>query len=92
VLVMNPLGVKKTSDARQPSRRLASLTGARLGLLSNRKPNADLLLELLAKELKRSYGTSVVAFVKKPNQTHPATADELAALTECTAVIHGVGD
>jgi len=45
-------------------RRLETLRGARVGFLSNNKPNADALLERTAEELRRRFGVEVAFFGK----------------------------
>lgn len=70
--------------------RLASLRGARVGILDNCKEFADVVLEGVAEALQREYGVEHVKFWQKSYLGIPSPyAAEMAA--ECDAVINGVG-
>jgi len=71
--------------------RLASLSGARIGLLDISKARGDVFLDRLAERLAGD-GASVLRF-RKPTFTKPAPVDlrqEIA--TRCDAVIEALAD
>ena len=72
---------------------LDTLRGKRVGVLENRKPNADILLAQIAELLREKYGVADVVLRAKEGSDAPATdalLDELART--CDAVICGTGD
>ena len=70
--------------------RLATLAGARIGILDNCKEFADLVLGGVAEVLRRDYAPREVRFWKKSYLGIPAPfIAEMAA--GCDAVINGVG-
>jgi hypothetical protein len=93
--VLDPLGSRPLSPSRA-AERSALQAGARIGLLSNGKQNASLLLSSIASELAAKYQFRTLMFDKSvdgPGSAHPSPLEWLAALTSGTsAVIAGVGD
>lgn len=70
--------------------RLASLRGARIGILDNCKEFADLVLRGVADALERDHGVAEVRFWQKGYLGIASPyAQEMAA--QCDAVINGVG-
>ncbi len=62
IVIVNP-----TSGPPPPEtlgERLTSLAGAKIGLFSNNKPNADVLLERVAAGLRERFGVTVSHFRK----------------------------
>ena len=89
--------VSPVDDRRGEDRRLAprleSLAGARVGLLDNRKGNANVLLARLDEKLRREYAVASVHWEEKPIFSRPATDKQLDRLVEhCDAVITAIGD
>ena len=79
------------TDLKPLAARRPSLDGARLGLLDNSKPNADVLLEHVAWLLARRVGARSVRTWRKPGASHPATMlDEIAG--ECDVVLTASAD
>jgi hypothetical protein len=72
--------------------RLVSLAGRRIGVLDNRKANADRLLDEVERILRERYGVQVTARHQKPDFSRPAPPSLLDDLRDCEAVITGVGD
>ena len=73
--------------------RLSALDGMTLGLIDNRKRNANVYLEELARVLRDDYGVSDVVTYRKASQsmpTPPEVLDDMAA--KCDAIIHAVAD
>jgi len=70
--------------------RLATLRGARIGILDNCKEFADIVLRGVAEVLERAHGVAGVRFWRKTYLGVPSPyAQEMAAA--CDAVINGVG-
>ena len=76
--ILSPLGI--TSDFVKPlARRPGSLTGLRIGVLDNSKPNADVLLGRVAERLAERVGGATIRRWQKPGASHPARMlDEIA--------------
>jgi hypothetical protein len=78
------------SAAHTLASRLATMRGARIGILDNGKEFADLVLRGVAEVIKRDYGVAEVKFWRKDYLGKPSPyAREMAAA--CDAVINGVG-
>jgi hypothetical protein len=60
--------------------RLANLTGLRIGLLSNGKLNAELLLKETARCFAEHHQCTVAAMASKPHASKPAEAEQLREL------------
>ena len=92
VTVLHPAA----EDVAEPQRlapRLASLQGRTVGLIDNRKRNANVYLEALGHLLQERYGVLQVVTYRKISQSMPtpdAILDHLAST--CDAVIHAVAD
>jgi len=85
IIVLNPVGEAPAPEAL--GRRLASLRGAKVGFFSNNKPNADVLLERTATELRERYAVEP-RFFTKTIPSLEASAELLAACAEaCDAVV-----
>ena len=88
VTVFVPTGAIET-PAHALAPRLASLRGARIGILDNCKEFADIVLRGVADQLQREHGAQV-KFWRKDYLGKPSPfAREMAA--DCDAVINGVG-
>ena len=91
MIVLNP-----TADSdvhvKQLAPRLPSLEGRKLGVLDNRKANADTLFDLVEAILRERYAAEVVRRCQKPDFSRPAPEGMLRDLQDCEAVITGVGD
>ncbi len=79
-----------------PSRRappLASLEGLTIGLLWNRKANADKLLTETAALLQSRFGGKVLPMAHKINASAPAPGEILTNLApECDYLLTAAGD
>jgi hypothetical protein len=80
------------AERRDLADRLSSLAGARLGLLDNRKGNADLLLKLTGEELRCHHGVTDLEMLVKPIFSRPAPPDIIEALRDYDAVLTAIGD
>jgi hypothetical protein len=72
--------------------RLGTLTGARLGLLDNAKPNADAILGAIAERLQAEQGVAEVVRFRKKNPGMGAAPQVLDSLARCDAVLLGTSD
>lgn len=89
--LMSPIGSNPVE--RQPiAPRLATLSGAKIGLLDNTKKNADLLLRAAADILQREHGVGEVIYRRKISSSPAAPAEMLDELASCDAVINAYGD
>ena len=74
---------------------LNDLNGTVVGLVDNRKPNFDIFLERVEKELCRSYQFAEIVRLKKggTGATVPLTPEEMKQLAlKCDAVVYGICD
>ena len=72
---------------------LASLEGSTIGLLSNGKSNADLLIRKTAEKLIAKYGGKHLEVVYKNHASVPAARELLTNLShECDFLITAAGD
>jgi len=69
------------------------LAGLRLGLLDNAKPNAALVLETIAAQLRAQHRVGEVTTYTKSYFGTPVEEDRAKEIAQsCEAVIAGVGD
>lgn len=88
--VLGPLGLADF-ELRQLAARSSSLTGRRIGVLDNSKPNADVLLGRVAERLVERAGAGSVRRWRKPGASVPAAnLDEVAASAD--VVLTGSAD
>jgi hypothetical protein len=89
--LMSPIGSNPVE--RLPiAPRLATLKGAKIGLLDNTKKNADLLLRAAADILQREHGVGEVVYRRKISSSPAAPDAMLDELAGCDAVINAYGD
>lgn len=91
--ILDPTGVADVRRAATLAPRVGDLAGLRLGLLDNAKPNAALVLETIAAQLRAQHHVGEVTTYTKSYFGTPVEEDrarEIAA--SCEAVIAGVGD
>ena len=88
--VLDPRGVPQqgTYDL---ARRPTSLRGVTLGILSNSKPNGDLLLQAIQSELAERFHFNEVIYRHK-GISSPSSNDVMADLEKCHVVLNAVGD
>ena len=80
------------SASRRLADPLASLKGAKLGILANNKPNADALLEAAASRIADRTGAELASY-KTKNAALPAEAEIITELSkEVQAVLTGSAD
>ena len=91
--LLDPTG----DEERTPDTRLAprprSLSGLRVGLLDNAKPNASVLLTAVADELRRRCGVASSTMYSKGYFGTPAPTSQIQVIRgECDVVVAGIGD
>jgi hypothetical protein len=91
--LLDPTG---DGDGRTDTRlapRLRSLSGLRVGLLDNSKPNASVLLALIADELRRDWDVRSSTMYVKGYFGTPVEESQVQEITEnCDFVLAGIGD
>jgi hypothetical protein len=77
---------------RQPlASRPATLTGGRIGFLSNKKANADLFLKRSETLLRERIGPFESVWASKPAPL-PASKEAMDELAQCMAVVSAIAD
>jgi len=90
IRVLNPTGVNLV-ESRAIAPRLATLEGARIGLLNNNKPNSQLLQDAIIELLAGEARLGAVVRKQKPNAAVGAQGLDAYA-SEVQAVITAIGD
>ena len=91
--ILDPTGVADVQRAANLAPRVRDLAGLRLGLLDNAKPNAALVLETLAAQLRAQHHIGIVSTFGKSYFGTPVEEDRAKEIAQsCEAVIAGVGD
>ena len=82
------------SDARHfvPAKRLASLRGATIGIISNGKKGTKPFFDALEKEFSVRHGVAKVVRLTKANYSAPAEPGLLNEAARWQALVAGVGD
>jgi hypothetical protein len=88
--VLDPRGVPLSSD-NALAERPVSLHEVRLGILSNSKPNGDLLLQTLQHALEQRFHFTEIIYRNKGVST-PAPAEVIEILGQCDVVLNALGD
>lgn len=92
MIIVDPT-VASTAAVNVRAPRLTSLAGKTIGVLSNRKLNADLLLEETAKCLQQRHGGKILSMAHKLNPSAPAPTETLTNLApECDYLLTATGD
>jgi hypothetical protein len=71
---------------------LASLDGARVGLLDNAKIGTARFYDHLEALLRARFGVREVMRRRKPDASRPAPAELLGELSAADAIVSGIGD
>lgn len=89
--LVDPFGARKPDAAGAP--RLDTFKGKRIGLLDNRKGNADHLLHAIATRLQTQYGAGEVILRQKATYSRQAQPEILEQLArDADFVIAAIGD
>ncbi len=88
--VFNPVRAASAATKRLAPRR-QRVAGARIAVLDNSKPNADVLLSRVAELLVERYGAASITRWQKPGSSRPATVvDEI--VDKADVVLTGSAD
>ncbi len=91
--ILDPTGLADAPAAATLAPRVRELGGLRLGLLDNAKPNAALVLQTLADQLRAQHHLGEVTTYTKSYFGTPVEEDRAQQIAQsCDAVIAGVGD
>ncbi|HTT31736.1 MAG TPA: hypothetical protein VMG37_25200 [Solirubrobacteraceae bacterium] len=91
--ILDPTGVLDVRPDASLVPRVRDLAGLRLGLLDNAKPNAALVLETIARQLRAQHHIGIVTTFGKSYFGTPVEEDRAREIAQsCDAVIAGVGD
>jgi hypothetical protein len=88
--LLDPRGVPQQGTYNL-AQRPTTLQGVTFGILSNSKPNGDLLLQAIGKELAERFDFEEVIYRHK-GISSPSTGDVMADLAQCDIVLNAVGD
>lgn len=91
--ILDPTGAAASAGTAALAPRVPDLTGVRVALLDNQKPNARLVLETFAKQLRVRHELGAVTSYTKSYFGTPVE-EELAAeiARHCDVALAGVGD
>lgn len=91
--ILDPTGVADVPRTATLAPRVGDLAGVRLGLLDNAKPNAALVLETIAAQLRAQHHVGEVTTYTKSYFGTPVEENRAKEIAQaCEAVIAGVGD
>lgn len=82
----------KLSEGQDMAPRPADLQGLHLGLLDNRKSNANVLLDALGRGLVDQYGVADSTMLVKPIFSRPSPGELITELEDYDAVLTAIGD
>jgi hypothetical protein len=88
--VLDPRGVP-LSNTTELAERPASLQEIRLGILSNSKPNGDLLLRTMQHDLEQRFHFTEIIYRNK-GASSPAPPEVMGDLVQCDVVMNAIGD
>ena len=75
-----------------PAKRLATLKGATLGIVSNGKKGTKPFFDAFERELRERYGVAKVVRATKSNYSAPAEAAIMTEAERWNALVSGIGD
>jgi hypothetical protein len=75
-----------------PAKRLATLSGATVGIVSNGKKGTQPFFNAVEHELRERHGVAEVVRLTKANYSAPAEAEIMTEAERWQALISGVGD
>jgi hypothetical protein len=91
--ILDPTGQPDAPRAATLAPRVRDLSGLRLGLLDNAKPNAAIVLQTVAEQLRAQHHIGEVTMYGKSYFGTPVEEDRAKEIAlDCGAVIAGVGD
>jgi len=88
--ILDPRGVPLNSET-ELAERPVSLNELRLGILSNSKPNGDLLLHTVQHDLEQRFHFTEIVYRNKRTSS-PAPPGVMEDLAQCDVVMNAIGD
>ena len=89
--ILDPTGQSEHARTASLAPRVGDLSGPRLGLLDNAKPNAALVLQTLAAQLRAQHHLGEVTTFTKSYFGTPVEQDRASEIAQsCDAVLAGV--
>jgi hypothetical protein len=88
--IVNPIGLRTNKQAHIAARKHSSLSGLRVGLLDNNKPNADKFLDYASQSLLKRYPDITLVRKRKMSRTEAEFLPEL--IQGCDVVINAFAD
>lgn len=88
--IVNPTGLTANKQAHVAARKHSSLSGLRVGLLDNNKPNADRFLDYAGQSLLQRYPDIALVRKRKLSRTEAEFLPEL--IQGCDVVINAFAD
>ena len=82
----------RMSEERAMAPRLSDLRGKRVGLLDNRKSNANVLLSEMGRLLAAEHGAAEAVMLEKPIFSRPSPDELLTQLEDFDLVLTAIGD
>ncbi len=93
VVIVDPAAEDEAPEQLAGARRLATLTGIRLGMIDNSKHMAAELMAEVEVLLRERYGVREFTRYRKANPSVPTPPEVLAGLvSSCDGIVHGVAD
>ncbi len=90
ISIVSPIAARALKRGRLAARKQRDLSGLRIGLLDNNKPNADRFLECAGEGLRERYPDLALIPRRKMTRTGAEGLSEFAG--SCDAVINAFGD
>ena len=90
IAIVNPIGERRARRSALAERKFTDLSGRRIGLLDNNKPNADKFLQFIGEFLTARYPEIEIVAKRKMTRMESDGLAELA--NSCDAVINAFAD
>ncbi|HET7629399.1 MAG TPA: hypothetical protein VFK44_13580 [Bacillales bacterium] len=92
ITVLDPTNERSITESSKVE-RLSTLKGKIVGFVDNGKRNSDVVLKMIAEELKERYRLKDIVFIRKPSSSHQIPYGDATRLKKaCDAVVTGIGD
>lgn len=92
IQLLNPTITDVAQDQKRMAPRLTTLEGTVIGLLTNSKHKADLLMEMAVEHLRKKYAIKETIPLAKRHPSEKITFNEIQLLKKCNVVITAIGD
>nr|WP_223588359.1 hypothetical protein [Neobacillus bataviensis] len=92
IQLLNPTITDVAQDNKEKAPRLRTLDGTIIGLLTNSKHKADMLMEMAIEHLRKKYAIKETISLAKKHPSEKVTLNEIQILKKCNAVLTAIGD